>query len=228
MSSGSTIPGSTNSGLIVASDLEGTLSSGETWKAMAAYLERDGKSPAKRKFFNALIVPAILAKIGLSDKRAFQNRCISSLPELFAGFTELEFSEVAEWVVEHHLWPKRKTHVIAELEKFKLEGARLILVSGTYQPVLEAFAARLNAEAIGSPLEVVDGKLTGRLSGPINVGIQKVSSLKSHGISSLGAAFGDTLPDLAMLEMAQNPVVIPTDAKFEKLGIERGWQFLRT
>jgi HAD superfamily phosphoserine phosphatase-like hydrolase len=220
--------GSMNFGLVVASDLEGTLSSGETWKAMAAYLERDGKSPTKQRFFNALIVPAILARVGLRDKRAFQNRCISSLPQLFAGFTQTEFSEVGEWVVEHHLWPKRKPHVIAELEQYKLEGARLILVSGTYQPVLEAFAARLNAEAIGSPLEVVDGKLTGRLAGPINVGTQKVSSLKMHGITNLEAAFGDTLPDAAMLEMARNPIVIPTDAKLEKLALKRDWRVLRT
>jgi HAD superfamily phosphoserine phosphatase-like hydrolase len=212
--------------MIVASDLEGTLSSGETWKAMAAYLERDGRSPAKRRFFNALIVPAIMARVGLSDKRAFQLRCISTLPQLFAGLTEFEFTGVAEWVVEHHLWPQRKTHVIAELEKYQLEGARLILVSGTYQPVLEAFAARLNAEAIGSPLEVVNGKLSGRLSGPINVGIQKVSSLKSRGITNLEAAFGDTLADSSMLEMARNPVVIPTDAKLEKLALERGWRVL--
>jgi phosphoserine phosphatase len=129
-------------------------------------------------------------------------------------------------VVEHHLWPKQKARVIAELEKYRLESTRFILVSGTYQPVLEAFAARLNAEAIGTPLEVVNGKLTGRLSGPINVGNQKVSSLRSHGIMKLEAAFGDTLPDLAMLEMAQNPIVIPTDAKLEKLGIERGWRIL--
>jgi phosphoserine phosphatase len=93
-------------------------------------------------------------------------------------------------VVEHHLWPKRKTQVITELQKCKLEGARLILVSGTYQAVLEAFVSRLNAEAIGSPLEVINGKLTGRLAGPINVGNQKVSSLKAAGISSLEAAFG--------------------------------------
>jgi HAD superfamily phosphoserine phosphatase-like hydrolase len=217
-----------NSGLIVASDLEGTLSSGETWKAMAAYLERDGRSQAKRHFFNTLIIPALLARIGLTDKRAFQNRCIADLPRLFAGLTQAEFHDVAEWVVEKHLWPKRKTQVIAELEQYKLEGARLILVSGTYQPVLEAFAARLQAEAIGSPLEIVNDKLTGRLSGPINTGTQKASSLKAYGITKLEAAFGDTLPDSAMLEMARKPVVIPTDAKLEKLALERGWRILRT
>jgi HAD superfamily phosphoserine phosphatase-like hydrolase len=217
-----------SSGLIVASDLEGTLSSGETWKAMAAYLERDGKSRTYRGFFNARFARALLAQTGIINKREFQNRWIEELIGLFAGQTLEEFRAVGEWVVEHHLWPQRKTQVIAELEQYRLEGARLILVSGTYQPVLEAFAARLNAEAIGSPLEVVKGKLTGRLAGPINVGIQKVSSLKAHGITKLEAAFGDTLPDSAMLEMAQKPVVIPTDAKLERLALERGWRILRT
>jgi phosphoserine phosphatase len=162
-----------SSGLIVASDLEGTLSSGETWKAMAAYLERDGKSRTYRNFFNTRFPRALLARTGIINKREFQNRWIEELIGLFVGLRLEEFRVVGEWVVEHHLWPRRKTQVIAELEQYKLKGARLVLVSGTYQPVLEAFAARLNAEAIGSPLEIVNGKLTGRLVGPINVGIQK-------------------------------------------------------
>jgi phosphoserine phosphatase len=217
-----------SSGLIVASDLEGTLSSGETWKAMAAYLERDGKSRTYRSFFNTRFPRALLAQTGIINKREFQNRWIEELIGLFAGLRLEEFRAVGEWVVEHHLWPRRKPQVIAELEEYKREGARLILVSGTYQPVLEAFAARLQAEAIGSPLGVVNGKLIGRLAGPINVGIQKVSSLKARGITKLEAAFGDTLPDSAMLEMARNPVVIPTDAKLERLALERGWRILRT
>jgi HAD superfamily phosphoserine phosphatase-like hydrolase len=215
-----------NSGKIVASDLEGTLSSGETWKAMAAYLERNGKSRAYRNFFNSRFPRALLAQAGIINKREFQNRWIEELIGLFAGFSLEEFRAVGEWVVEHQLWPKRKTHVIAELEKFRLEGARLILVSGTYKPVLEAFAARLCAEAIGSPLEVVNGRLTGHLAGPINVGMQKVSNLKTMGITNLEAAFGDTLPDAAMLEMARVAVVIPNDAKLEKLALERGWRTL--
>jgi HAD superfamily phosphoserine phosphatase-like hydrolase len=217
-----------SSGLIVASDLEGTLSSGETWKAMAAYLERDGKSRVYRNFFNARFPRALLAQSAIINKREFQNRWIEELIGLFTGLSLEEFRAVGEWVVEHHLWPGRKPQVIAELEQYKLEGARLILVSGTYQPVLEAFAARLNAESIGSPLEVVNGKLIGRLAGPINVGIQKVSSLKARGITKLEAAFGDTLSDSAMLEMARKPVVIPTDPKLEKLALERGWRILRT
>jgi HAD superfamily phosphoserine phosphatase-like hydrolase len=216
-----------SSGLIVASDLEGTLSSGETWKAFAAYLERDGKSRTYRSFFNTRFLRALLAQAGI-NKREFQNRWIEELIGLFAGMRLEEFQAVGEWVVEHHLWPKRKMQVIAKLEKYKLEGARVILVSGTYQPVLEAFAKRLDTEAIGSSLEIANGTLTGRLAGPINVGAQKVSSLKAAGISNLEAAFGDTLPDSAMLEMARNPVVIPTEAKLEKLALERGWRILRT
>jgi phosphoserine phosphatase len=50
--------------------------------------------------------------------------------------------------------------------------------------------------------------------------------LKAHGITNLEAAFGDTLADSSMLEMARNPVVIPTDKKLEKLAVARGWRVL--
>jgi phosphoserine phosphatase len=35
------------------------------------------------------------------------------------------------------------------------------------------------------------------------------------------------MPDLPMLEMARNPVVIPTDPKLERLALKRGWQIIR-
>ena len=216
------------SGSSVASDLEGTLTAGETWKALAAYLERDGKSSAYRAFFNARFPRALLARIGAINKREFQNRWIEDLPRLFAGQTLEDFRAVSEWVVEHHLWPQRKPDVIAELEAHRQAGHRVILASGTYQPVLEAFAARLNADAIGSPLELQGGTLTGRLAGPVNVGSVKATRLRvALAGGTLEAAYGDTLPDADMLELARTPVVIPTDAKLATLAAQRGWRILR-
>jgi phosphoserine phosphatase len=212
----------------VASDLEGTLTSSETWRAMAAWLREHDRAAAYTGFLRARFWRYVGSKVGLVDKRDFQNRWIEELPGLFAGFTLTDFRAVAEWVVEQHLWPNRKTHVISELETHQRAGKRVILASGTYQPVLEAFAARLNAEAIGSPLEVQAGTLTGRLAGSVNVGSSKAIRLRNAlGGHLLEAAYGDTLPDQEMLEMAHHGVVIPSDAKLEALAASKGWRILR-
>ncbi len=218
--------------IIVASDLEGTLTTGETWKGIARYLERNGKSRAYRKFFNSRFPMALLARAGL-NRREFQNRWIADLLGLFGGTYYGEFLEAAEWVVEHELWDKRRKNVLAVLETCKSEGARVILASGTYQPVLEVFAKRCSPnlggfEVIGTKLEMITGKLTGKISGEVNVGEVKAASLQAAIRSEpLEAAFGDTMPDLPMLEMARNPVVIPTEAKLERLALKRGWQIIR-
>jgi hypothetical protein len=73
------VNGSGSGVMIVASDLEGTLSSGETWKAFATYLERDGKSRTYRNFFNTRFSQALLAQTGIINKREFQNRWIEEL-----------------------------------------------------------------------------------------------------------------------------------------------------
>jgi HAD superfamily phosphoserine phosphatase-like hydrolase len=218
--------------IIVASDLEGTLTTGETWKGFAQYFERNGKSRAYRNFFNSRFPMALLARAGF-NRREFQNRWIADLLGLFGGTYYGEFLAAAEWVVENELWDKRRKNVLAVLETCKSEGARVILASGTYQPVLEVFAKRCSPnlggfEVIGTKLEMVTGKLTGKISGEVNVGKVKAASLLAAIRSEpLEAAFGDTMPDLPMLEMARNPVVIPSDPKLERLALKRGWQIIR-
>ena len=42
-------------------------------------------------------------------------------------------------------------------DRYRAAGYRLVLASGTYQPVLDAFARRIGAVGLGTPLEVRDG-----------------------------------------------------------------------
>jgi phosphoserine phosphatase len=83
-------------------------------------------------------------------------------------------------------------------------------------------------EVIGTKLEMITGTLTGKILGEVNVGKVKAMSLQDAIRSEpLEAAFGDTMPDLPMLEMARNPVVIPSEPKLERLALKRGWQIIR-
>lgn len=212
----------------IAADLEGTLTTGQTWKGIRAYLESNGRGREYGLFFAARLPGAVLSRIGLLDKREFENRYTAASLRFFEGLSIAEFREVAEFIVERELWPKRREAVLKELESLRLQGRRLILASGTYQPVLEAFAWRLEAEAVGTQLEVVSGRLSGRLSGPVNVGTHKAKTLRAFlGKAVLERAYGDTIPDAPMLHQAHVAVAVHPDAKLEKLARENDWRILR-
>ena len=96
----------------------------------------------------------------------------------------------------------------------------MILVSGTYQPVLEVFARRIDAEAIGTPLELRDGRATGRLAGPVNNDGVKVASLRPLlGDATLVAAYGDTPADVPMLELSAAATVVAYASVYEGFGL---------
>ena len=213
---------------VVAINLEGTLTRGNTWQGLSAYLRRDSLHVrAFKRFERANRLESLRAKLGLIQTATYQQSMVQNLPSLLVGMTPEEFAEIAEWVVQFELWPKRRASVINELETHLRLGRRVILASGTYQPVLDAFAARLGVGAIGTPLEVRNGLLTGNVEIAFNTGEMKAARLRNAiGSASIDFAYGDTLWDQEMLEMAHNPIVIRGDRRLEALATQRHWRVM--
>lgn len=213
--------------MVVAADLEGTLTTGETWKGLGRYLRTNGQSLAYSAFFARRIPEAVAAKLHLKDERAFKNRWIADLSQFFAGMAESDFAEVAHYVVDAELWPKRRKDVIAALKAHQAAGERLVLVSGTYQPILEVFAERLGARAVGTPLESIDGKLTGHLGGEVNVGEVKAKRLHDAlGQERLYATYGDTEADISMMLLGDKPVAVYPDKTLRDTAEALAWNIL--
>lgn len=211
--------------MIVASDLEGTLTTGETWRGIRAYLLAHGRLHDFYGFFATQLPEFIGGKIGLIPKREFQNRWTAKIMRLFANLSEAEFTAVATWVAQNELLPKIRPKVLQLLQEHQKTGARVILASGTYHPVLAAVAGHYGFEAIGTPLELQNGKLTGRVLGQISVGATKKHKLElALSGQGLDIAYGDTMPDLPMLELAERAFVVRgNDAALEAVAVARGW-----
>ncbi|MFN3266195.1 MAG: HAD family hydrolase [Deinococcales bacterium] len=214
--------------MIVASDLEGTLTTGETWRGIRAYLVAHGRSSDFYGFFASQFPEFLGSKLRLVPKREFQNRWTARIIRLFSNLPETEFMAVAAWVARNELLPKIRPNVLKLLQDHQKTGARVILASGTYQPVLAAVAGEYGFEAIGTPLEVHNGKLTGRVVGQISVGAEKKHKLEAVLAGQpLALAYGDTMPDLPMLELAERAFVVRgKDAALEAVAQERGWGLL--
>lgn len=100
---------------IVASDVEGTLSTGAQHRGIGRYLRIRGQGLAYRLLFARYIPRGYAARFGLADVQKFRDLWVHDLAALFRGWTETQLAALGEWVVEHELWPGRRESVLAEL-----------------------------------------------------------------------------------------------------------------
>ena len=211
---------------IVAFDLEGTLTAGVAWEGMHDYLMAHGEGDKFRRFFRKNLLMVLAFRFGLlRDERAFNERWILEVLRLFAGYTPERFAEMAAWVVGHTFWPQRRVAVVDELVAHQANGRRIIIVSGMFEPILQQFAQMLQAECIGTPVRFADGRFTGEIIGQLNVGQPKVAQLQQLP-GRLLAAYGDTVRDIPMLELAETAVAVHPDKLLRETAVQHGWRII--
>lgn len=211
----------------VAVDLEGTLTGGETWRGVVAWLRSQGRGGAYRRFLAARVPRLVGVRMGLLDRQAFRDGWIGDFAAFFAGLDEPALRDLGEWVVERELWPQRRRGLMAEITGRVARGEDVVLASGTYQPVLDAFAARIGASAAGTQLELSGGLATGRIGGSVTTGARKAERLTRWlDRRVLVAAYGDSAADVPMLELAATPIAVDPDRALRSLARERGWRVM--
>jgi len=211
--------------MIVVSDLVGTLSRGSPVLGLVSWV-RHNQSAFEANLFLAKILPRyLLYKLGLLDMRNFGEwSLIASLP-LIKNPTPKKIREMAVWSVDQVLWPQRRADVLERLAQHKKQGDQLYIASTAFEPTLEALAERIGARAIGSQIEIVDGKLQ-LVSGLITGKGKGEQVFERLGVEHVGAAYGDTWADIPILERADHPVAVYPDARLRAEAIEHGWEIL--
>ena len=219
---------------VVAADLEGTCTTGETWRAVGRWLGVGERRGRYLRFLAPRLAAVPLVRAGLIDRQAFRDRWMRDLARLLDGLTTAELEALGEAVVEEDLWPNRRPDVIAELETAAARGARVVVASGTYDPVLQAFIARLDRgpdageiAGLGTPLEVRDGRATGRLAGPVRTGPRKLERVRDFAAGApIETAYGDSLADVPLLEAASHPIAVAPDTELRRIAAARGWRIV--
>lgn len=213
----------------VVSDMEGTLSSGVTWKGMRDYLLQHGYEAQVKGFLRQNLLRGILFRIGfIRDAVTFQKNWMMGILNLFAGLTHEEFVEAVTWVVENELWPNRRQDVIDELLAHQANGRRVVVASGMFEPMLKVYVDKLGFEAIGTPVLFEGDVFTGRLVGEFNTGALKAEQVAAflNENGQLYAAYGDTGADIQMLLMAQHPTAVYPDNDLRTAAQQNGWRIL--
>lgn len=211
--------------MIVISDLMGTLTTGSPILGLLDWIKVH-QSKAQARWLLASMLPSyLLVKLGLIDPQPWgQGLMIKSLTwlkDMDAG----RFEQACEWAVEHNLWRKRRDDVIARLSAHTQAGAQVYLASSVVEPIAAAFARRIGAQAIGSPVEIVGGKV--RLVDGLVKSERKITEvLKRLNVEKVDYAFGDTFMDIPLLENAFHPVAVYPDKRLLEEAKLHGWEVL--
>jgi phosphoserine phosphatase len=211
--------------MIVVSDLVGTLSTGSPTLGLVSWV-RHNQSARRANVFLAKAMPRyLLFKLGLMDMRDFGEwSLVASLP-LIEGPTLAKVREMAAWSVDKVLWPQRRVDVLERLAQHKEQGDELYIASTAFEPTLEALGERIGARAIGSQIEVEDGRI--QLVSDLIRGKSKGAQVFERlGVERVGTAYGDTWADIPILERADFPVAVYPDAKLRAAAVEHGWEIL--
>jgi len=219
---------------VIVSDMDGTLTTAETWRGVLAWILQHRPSPAARRFVSLRLPLVAAAKISLISKERFRARWLSDQARLLRDARDSELAAMGEWVVEHHLWPARRTAGIdAVAAAFAAAqrsnpGTQLILATGGYQQVGDAFARRIGAvTALGTPLQFEGGVATGQLAAPTQSGEQKAAAVLARAAGGpILAAFGDTAADVPLLALAQRAVAVAPDSHLRREALRRGWEIV--
>jgi phosphoserine phosphatase len=219
---------------IVVSDMDGTLTTAETWRGVHQWIRANYPSAAASRFITVRLPIVFLARSGLMNKERFRARWLEDQTKLLRGLRAEQLAAMGEWVVEHRLWPARRVEAVTAVQA-TLATARatdpateLVLATGGYQPIAAAFAKKLGATiALGTPFEVINGVATGKLAAPTQSGEEKAVAVRAAAAGgAVLAAFGDTAADIPLLRLAERPVVVAPDRALQRVALTEGWESL--
>ncbi|MEW6242373.1 MAG: haloacid dehalogenase-like hydrolase [Chloroflexota bacterium] len=211
--------------MIVVSDMMGTLTTGSPFLGLVDWVKHN-QSKLRANFYMAVITPSyLLAKSGLIDWQTWGQKLMVNSLGYIKNADEEKLRHASEWVVEHNLWKKRREDVIARLVKHREAGAQVYIASSVVEPFIEPFAKRIGAQVIGTPVEIVNGRV--RTVGGLVANERKIEQVLSRlGADRVDAAYGDTWMDIPLLEHADHPVAVYPDEKLRSVALERGWEIV--
>jgi len=216
-------------------DLDGTLVDTHLWLGMVKHHLK-----TKENLFSVfwyLVSHMALApfwKMHLMSTEKYYQSWGKDLAKLIKGIKVDRAKEIFNWLTDKYLLPALKNNVLERLKKHQEEGLLTVLTSGSFQDLVEVIANRLDIDfAIGTELEVVKDKFSGRIVPPLCFGEGKVEKLKNFLFEknleinfNESFAYSDGIFDLPMLELVGNPVVVEPDKKLLEIAKDKGWQII--
>lgn len=187
-------------------DFDGTLTTQETFPRFLR-----GFVPAERQRAARWALAPLVAgyRLGLVPGTRVRAEVVR---RGLTGADEATFNAAArDWAVRE-LPGLLRPQALARLRAHRARGDTVLVVSGNFEVLLQAFAKAEGAVALGSRLESREGRLTGRYAGPQCVLEEKVLRVRAEVDTSTFSrihAYGDTREDRPMLLLADVAHYLP-------------------
>jgi HAD superfamily hydrolase (TIGR01490 family) len=213
-------------------DLDGTLYDGYLWQALFRHHKQFCFKRAALYTFIAFHLPLwLLYRGGLLSKGFFYRTHAANLAWLVRGASVERADTIWKWVIDNEILPRLRPEMQVAIEDHQNQGHRVILMSGSFAPLLDELAIRLGVErAIATPLAVKNGHYTGKVIPPLNIGQGKVERLKQFLAGSgkeidlaTSYFYTDAIVDAPALKMFGYPVAVYPDPELTSLATARGW-----
>jgi len=214
------------SGAAAYCDVDGTLAATTIVTPLLWYKRRLCSAPAAWAWLASLCVRGPYWLALDRSSRAASNRAIYSN---YAGMDSARAKGLAGACYAACIQPRLYPQALARLAALRRDGARLVLVTGGLDFLVQPLAAELGADLIAPALEERGGAFTGALRGEPLTGEHKSEALRAHAAAhgidlSQSYAFGDAFGDLPLLECVGHPVAVNADRRLAAIARSRNWQ----
>jgi HAD superfamily hydrolase (TIGR01490 family) len=201
-------------------DLDGTLYTGHIWQDLVRHHWTSGRH---RLWVLAYVLrnmaPLPLYRLGILSRAAFFQAWGETMAWLLRGWSLGEAQALFEHLTEAQILPNLRPDVLEHLRQHQSADHLVALVSGTFAPLLETIAQHIGVRhAIGTPLEVHNGQLTGRIVPPLCQGEGKPRRVQSYLADQnveidwrASFAYADRDTDLPLLALVRHPVAVYPD-----------------
>lgn len=187
-------------------DFDGTLTHGETFPAFVRSIV-----PADRLRWGRLALAPLVAgyRLGLVSGTRVRAAVVK---RGLAGLPEADFMASARAWAHAGIPSLLRPAALARLRAHRDRGDTVLVVSGNFEVLVQAWADTEGVEAIGSRLQAQAGRLTGHYAGQQCVLQEKVARIRARLQPSdfdRVHAYGDTPEDRPMLLMADVAHYLP-------------------
>src|SRR5919201_2849663 len=165
---------------------------------------------------------------GAGGRRGMEAARESALA-FIEGKSQSDIVQLGHDIVVEVIGPRIYPGMRRVIDLHHADGDKTYLVTAAPRELAERIAAYLGMDgALGTEAELVDGKYTGRLLGPVLHGPAKLDAvvelaekedidLRAH------SAYSDSVNDRPLLEGGGHPVAVNPDRMLRELAAERGW-----
>lgn len=215
---------------LVVFDFDGTSMNGNSPVQLVFYLMRKGM--LQKRVLARIASWGIRYKFRLPQDEAWVRGLVFTA---FEGKPKEEVDAFLRRFCDEEIEPRFRAQADKEIARHHAEGREVLLVSATFEPIIERimelhdydrqFSTRMRLDSKGCYTRQVEGL-------PVE-GEEKLRMVREFADGEYGAgnwvlsyAYGDHHSDRSLLSAAEHPCAVTPDQPLERTARKRGWQIL--